>query len=36
MELAEGVSLEDVVSSTGCLFEVADPLKPMQQVDLDD
>lgn len=32
MEIADGVSIEDIVSSTGCLFQVADDLKPMGQI----
>lgn len=35
-ELAEGVTMEDVVSSTGCLFKVSPNLKPMQQVNVKD
>ncbi|KAK3852477.1 hypothetical protein Pcinc_040941 [Petrolisthes cinctipes] len=35
-ELAEGTTLEDVVSSTGCLFEVSDNLKPMAQTEIPD
>lgn len=31
-EIADGVSIEDVVSSTGALFKVADDLKPMGQI----
>ncbi|KAK7071185.1 Succinyl-CoA:3-ketoacid coenzyme A transferase 1, mitochondrial [Halocaridina rubra] len=33
-EIADGVSIEDVVSSTGCLFKVADNLNPMGQIDI--
>ncbi|KAL5021128.1 hypothetical protein ScPMuIL_000283 [Solemya velum] len=32
-ELAEGVTVEDVVESTGCEFEVAADLKPMGQIE---
>lgn len=31
VELAEGVTVEDIVTSTGVEFQVADDLKPMQQ-----
>ncbi|XP_066598458.1 succinyl-CoA:3-ketoacid coenzyme A transferase 1, mitochondrial [Prorops nasuta] len=33
IEIAEGVDISDVVSSTGCEFSVADDLKPMGQVE---
>ncbi|XP_071544299.1 succinyl-CoA:3-ketoacid coenzyme A transferase 1, mitochondrial [Panulirus ornatus] len=33
-EIADGVSTEDIVSSTGCLFQVAEDLKPMGQIDV--
>lgn len=33
-ELAEGVSLEDIVANTGCLFEVSPELKNMGQIDV--
>lgn len=33
-EIADGISIEDVVSSTGCLFKVADDLKPMGQIEV--
>ncbi|MPC44543.1 Succinyl-CoA:3-ketoacid coenzyme A transferase 1, mitochondrial [Portunus trituberculatus] len=33
-EIAEGVSVEDIVSSTGCLFSVADDLKTMDQIEV--
>jgi 3-oxoacid CoA-transferase len=31
-EKAEEVTIEDIVQSTGCIFRVAEDLKPMQQV----
>ncbi|CAG0917393.1 unnamed protein product [Notodromas monacha] len=31
-EIAEGVTIEDIVSSTGCEFKVAEPLTPMGQI----
>lgn len=36
VEIADGVTIEDVVSSTGCLFEVAENLKPMGQIEVAD
>lgn len=36
IEIAEGVSVEDIVSSTGCLFSVADDLKTMGQIEVAD
>ena len=33
IEIADGVGVEDVVSSTGCSFEVSPDLKPMGQID---
>ncbi|XP_063611316.1 LOW QUALITY PROTEIN: succinyl-CoA:3-ketoacid coenzyme A transferase 1, mitochondrial-like [Penaeus indicus] len=36
VEIADGVTIEDIVSSTGCLFEVAENLKPMGQIDTAD
>lgn len=33
-EVAEGVSMEDVVNSTGCQFKVSPDLKPMAQVEI--
>ncbi|MCL4133482.1 UNVERIFIED_CONTAM: hypothetical protein GTU68_066880 [Idotea baltica] len=35
-ELAEGVSMEDVVASTGCLFQVSPNLIPMQQIEVEE
>jgi 3-oxoacid CoA-transferase len=32
IEKAEDVSIEDIVQTTGCVFNVAEDLKPMQQV----
>lgn len=32
-EIADGVSVEEVITSTGCNFEVSPDLKPMGQVD---
>lgn len=32
IEIAEGVTVEDIVVSTGCTFELADPLQPMGQI----
>ncbi len=32
MELADGVSVEDVVEKTECEFSVADEIKPMGKV----
>lgn len=34
IEIAEDHSVEDVISSTGCDFEVSPDLKPMQQIDV--
>lgn len=34
VEIADGVELPDIIISTGCSFEVADDLKPMQQIDV--
>ena len=31
-ELAEGVTVQEVIDSTGCMFEVSPDLKPMGQV----
>lgn len=36
VEIADGVSMEDIVSSTGCLFAVSDDLKPMGQIPVPD
>lgn len=36
MEIADGVTVEDIVSSTGCLFSVADDLKTMGQIEVAD
>lgn len=33
IELADGVTLEDIRAATGCPFEVASDLRPMQQID---
>lgn len=32
MEIADGVSVQDIIEGTGCEFEVSDDLKPMQQI----
>lgn len=32
IEKADEVTIEDLVQSTGCIFRVAEDLKPMQQV----
>lgn len=32
-EIADGVSVEEVITSTGCNFEVSPDLKPMGQVE---
>ncbi|XP_032786788.1 succinyl-CoA:3-ketoacid coenzyme A transferase 1, mitochondrial [Daphnia magna] len=34
-ELAEGVTVQEVVDSTGCMFEVSPDLKPMGQISVD-
>ncbi|KAI4461888.1 ketoacid-coenzyme a transferase [Holotrichia oblita] len=34
IELADGVQMEDVLSSTGCNFQVSSTLKPMAQVEV--
>lgn len=34
-ELAEGVTLQEVVDATGCMFEVSPDLKPMGQINVD-
>lgn len=34
IEVAEGVTVEEVISSTGCEFQVADNLKPMGQAEI--
>lgn len=31
-EKADDITIEDIVQSTGCIFRVAEDLKPMQQV----
>ncbi|KAL7632649.1 UNVERIFIED_CONTAM: hypothetical protein RMT77_017028 [Armadillidium vulgare] len=31
-EIADGITMEDIVSSTGCLFKVSPDLKPMGQI----
>lgn len=33
MEIADGVSVEDIITSTGCNFEVSPDLKPMGQIE---
>lgn len=33
-ELVEGVSVEEVIASTGCEFQVSDNLKPMGQAEV--
>lgn len=32
IEKADDVTIEELVQSTGCIFKVAEDLKPMQQV----
>lgn len=32
IEKADDVTMEELVQSTGCIFRVAEDLKPMQQV----
>lgn len=32
IEVAEGVTVEEIIMSTGCDFEVSPELKPMQQI----
>ncbi|KAF5281615.1 hypothetical protein FQR65_LT02935 [Abscondita terminalis] len=32
IEVADGIGIEDVITSTGCNFEVSKELKPMQQI----
>lgn len=32
IEKADDVSMEEIVQATGCVFRVAEDLKPMQQV----
>lgn len=34
-ELADGVDLGEVVSATGCMFEVSSDLKPMGQISVE-
>lgn len=34
IEIADGVGIEDILSSTGCSFQVADDLKPMRQIEV--
>jgi 3-oxoacid CoA-transferase len=34
-ELAEGVTVQEVVDATGCMFEVSPDLKPMGQISVD-
>ncbi|XP_069956274.1 succinyl-CoA:3-ketoacid coenzyme A transferase 1, mitochondrial [Cherax quadricarinatus] len=34
IEIADGVSIEDIVSSTGCLFKVEETVKPMGQIEV--
>lgn len=34
-EIAEGVTIQDVVDNTGCLFEVSPDLKPMGQINVE-
>lgn len=36
IEIAPGIEMSDVVSSTGCVFAVADDVKEMRQVDAED
>lgn len=33
-EIADGVGVEDILTSTGCNFQVSPTLKPMGQIDL--
>jgi 3-oxoacid CoA-transferase len=35
-EIADGVTVQEIISATGCNFRVAEDLKPMAQVDLDE
>ncbi|XP_044755680.1 succinyl-CoA:3-ketoacid coenzyme A transferase 1, mitochondrial [Coccinella septempunctata] len=35
IEIAEGLSVEELKASTGCEFEISDSLRPMQQIDVD-
>lgn len=35
-EIADGVTLEDIISNTGCEFIVPKEIKKMQQVDVDE
>lgn len=32
IEKAEDYTMEDIVATTGCVFKIAEDLKPMQQV----
>ena len=34
-EVAEGVTVQEVVDATGCMFEVSPDLKPMGQISID-
>lgn len=34
-ELADGVTVQEVVDATGCMFEVSPELKPMGQISVD-
>lgn len=36
IEIAPNIDISEIVSSTGCEFSVADDLKEMGQVELDD
>ncbi|KAL0271663.1 UNVERIFIED_CONTAM: hypothetical protein PYX00_008684 [Menopon gallinae] len=35
-EIADGVEMSDVISSTGCEFAISENLKPMQQIEVDE
>lgn len=35
-EIAEGIEVSDIIASTGCEFKVADDLKPMSQILVDE
>ena len=34
-EIADGVTIQEVVDATGCMFEVSPDLKPMAQVNVE-
>ena len=35
-EIADGITLEDIITTTGCEFSVPKEVKKMQQVDVDE